>query len=299
MAGYPSRQVQQWDSESAFSIGNPDKGGDFTCIGFAPSQKRRCRNPIAAHNQKAAREILNQLSRMHPLDVSDTETSKLKTAVRYALCRRYHQDQVDEVVREWKEILRAEATRQPGWRRVESSEERVASRNHRRLPSHDGPVMGPLLTFPSTSSSTRSRSGSQQPRQRNSRHNGVNDRLSHVIDDMEDVRTMTYLTETIHEPRRQAPSAPASVEEEEQQLPVRAPELQQQSVSKPARQQTCSVTHMLRRSVDEDCIICTMPMVNCLLSELVWCKKSCGRSMHKDCFKTMRGYVVVTRCVFW
>src|SRR5437762_3549606 len=110
MAGYSSRQVQRWNPESAFGIGNPDRCGAFTCIGWAPTQGRRCRNPIAGHNQNAAWEILNQLSRMSPLDVSRTQTGQLKKAVGYALCRRYHQDQVDKVVREWERILREEVS---------------------------------------------------------------------------------------------------------------------------------------------------------------------------------------------
>ncbi len=219
---------------------------------------------------------------MHPLEVSDTQTDKLREAAGYALCRNYHQNQADRVVREWKKILRGQVS----WRRrdSESSEERAASRNHNRSASRGDPVMVRLLASPSTSSSTRS----QEPHQRNSRHNGMNDRLNHTIDD-DTQRMMTYHTETTHEAQIQAPSE------------GRTPGLQAVAVpeSQPTRQQTCSATHNLRRSIDEDCVICTMLMVNCSLSELVWCKSSCGRSVHRDCFETMGGYVDVTRCVFW
>src|SRR5262245_871793 len=104
MVGYSSQQAQRWDPDSAFGIGNPDRCGAFTCVGWAQTQGRRCRNRIAGHNQDAAWEILDELSRMSPLDVSEIQTSELKKAARYALCRRYHQDQVDWVVREWKRI---------------------------------------------------------------------------------------------------------------------------------------------------------------------------------------------------
>jgi hypothetical protein len=121
----------------------------------------------------------------------------------------------------------------------------------------------------------------------------MNDRFSHIIEDVEERRgTVTSGIETMREPQRQAPSTPAAVEEEQQQS-VAAPE------SEPAHRPTCTAIHRTRRSVDEDCVICTMPMVNCSLSELVWCKSSCGRSVHRGCFETMGGYVEVIRCVFW
>ena len=92
MADRSSQQIQQWNPESAFSAANPDKQGDFTCM----SQMQngwRYRNPIAKRNQDAALEILNQLSRMDPLDVASTEdwTGKLHNLEEYALCHRYHQ----------------------------------------------------------------------------------------------------------------------------------------------------------------------------------------------------------------
>jgi len=489
MAGYSSRQAQQWNPESAFDIGNPDRCGTFTCVGWAPTQKRRCRNPIARHNQDAAREILNQLSRMDPLDVSRTQTGQLENVARYALCRRYHQDQVDRMVREWKRILREEVSWQPERWSGESFEESSTSRNHRRSVSHEDPATASPFASLSTLSSTRSRSGSQEPRQRNSRQNGMNERISRLIwdaeerqwtvasdrrtmreprrqapstpavveedtqhndmnesirrlvEDVEELRrtlesarrtmreprrqapyTPTLVNEeqpsplarttvssdrrimreprrqapstptlveeeqqspparttvsssrriimreprrqapstpmlveeeqplllsrttvssdrrimreprrqapstpavveeeqpspparttvssgrrTMREPRRRAPSTPAVVEEEQQSRPARTLEPQQQSVavpaSEPAHRQTCTVAHISRRSVDEDCVICTMPMVNCSLSELVWCKSTCGRSVHRDCFEMMDGYVEVTRCVLW
>jgi len=314
MVGYSSQQAQRWDPDSAFGIGNPDRWGAFTCVGWAPTQRRRCRNPIAGHNQDAAWEILDELSSMRPLEVSETQTDKLKEAAGYALCRRYHQDQVDMVVRKWKRILREEVSGQPERRRDESSEERSTSRNHRRSVSHGDSVRAPPFASSSTLSSTRSRSGSQELRQRNSRHNGMN-RLGYVSDDVNEIlRRMASILEAMSEQLRQAHSAPAVVEEEQQSSRARTPEPQQspqartlepqqQSVavpeSEPAHRQTCTARHKSRRSVDEDCVICTMPMVNCSLSELVWCKSSCGRSVHRDCFETMRGYVDVIRCVIW
>ena len=77
-------------------------------------------------------------------------------------------------------------------------------------------------------------------------------------------------------------------------------ELEAEPTPPPAIAQQCLLHQASRRSFDEDCPICTMPMVNCMLSELVWCKQQCGRSVHKDCFEQMLELTANTmRCVYW
>lgn len=72
------------------------------------------------------------------------------------------------------------------------------------------------------------------------------------------------------------------------------------STAPPSIDQQCLLHHASRRSIDEDCPICTMPMVNCMLPELVWCKQQCGRSVHKDCFEQMLQLASNNmRCVYW
>ena len=281
---------------------------------------------------------------MDPLDVASAEnrTGQLKKAAGYALCRRYHQNQANDIVREWKRILREEVPRRPERRRGESPEERAASRNHRRSASHADSVMAPLSTFPSppsTSSSTRSRSGSQEPRQQNDRHNRPSRQLDRGDDQLAELRRtveevvrqneefmrereemtrgieeMVRLIEDLLAAQRRSPSVrtrerqrQSVVAREVVEVPEWEPEPESEPESEtepepepePANQQTCTATHQLRRSVDEDCVICTMPMVNSPLSELVWCKNSCGQSVHKQCFETMGQHTQVVRCVFW
>ena len=49
----------------------------------------------------------------------------------------------------------------------------------------------------------------------------------------------------------------------------------------------CPRTHVRRRAIDDECVICRdgEPMTALPLSELVWCKSECGRSVHKRCFR--------------
>jgi len=77
-------------------------------------------------------------------------------------------------------------------------------------------------------------------------------------------------------------------------------ELEAEPIPSPAIAQQCLLHQASRRSIDENCPICIMPMVNCMLSELVWCKRQCGRSVHKECFELMLELTSNNmRCVYW
>ncbi|KAF2198848.1 hypothetical protein GQ43DRAFT_442999 [Delitschia confertaspora ATCC 74209] len=51
----------------------------------------------------------------------------------------------------------------------------------------------------------------------------------------------------------------------------------------PSAPSPCNLTHVLRRPIDAECPICQEPMLDEPLSQLVWCKSSCGKSVHKVC----------------
>ena len=81
-----------------FQLVNPDKMS-ITCVGYAPSCGRRCRNPIACHNIQAAKTVMRQIVRP---GVSDTDLKEmLLNLAEYTLCRRYHQNQATEVSNRW------------------------------------------------------------------------------------------------------------------------------------------------------------------------------------------------------
>lgn len=71
----------------------------ITCVGYAPSCRRRCRNPIAYHNVQAAKEVMRQVVRP---GVGKTDLKEmLFDLAGYTLCRRYHQNQATDVSNEW------------------------------------------------------------------------------------------------------------------------------------------------------------------------------------------------------
>jgi hypothetical protein len=87
-----------WDPCAILEIVNPDRGC-LTCVGYAPSQHRRCRNLIAAGNQSCVYKMLDALANTPP--ESKSVESQLKQIAALSLCRRYHQNQADSVVDQW------------------------------------------------------------------------------------------------------------------------------------------------------------------------------------------------------
>ena len=87
-----------WDPCAILEIVNPDRGC-LTCVGYAPSQRRRCRNRIAAENRSCVYTMLEALANTSPN--SRSIKSQLEQIAALALCRRYHQNQVDSVVAQW------------------------------------------------------------------------------------------------------------------------------------------------------------------------------------------------------
>src|SRR5271169_2993440 len=85
-------QESSWDPMAILEIINPDTRG-FTCVGYAPSQGRRCRNPIAQCNKERVFAMLDTLE----LSSSSSRkvASMLPKIAALSLCRRYHQNQAD------------------------------------------------------------------------------------------------------------------------------------------------------------------------------------------------------------
>ncbi|OCK75815.1 hypothetical protein K432DRAFT_385925 [Lepidopterella palustris CBS 459.81] len=87
-----------WDPIETLKIINPDRN-TLTCVGYAPTCGRRCRNFINQANKATAYQILEELEGLDPSE--DDVEAKLRELARYTLCLRYHQNQVDGVVRKW------------------------------------------------------------------------------------------------------------------------------------------------------------------------------------------------------
>ena len=89
--------IPSWDPSHTLEIGDITDG--CTCVGYAPSKGRRCRNPIAAVNRQAASKILSRLSRMDVMS-ANLEPLLMELAL-LLLCRRWHQNQVETVTKNW------------------------------------------------------------------------------------------------------------------------------------------------------------------------------------------------------
>jgi hypothetical protein len=51
----------------------------------------------------------------------------------------------------------------------------------------------------------------------------------------------------------------------------------------PSSSPTCAQTHVRRRAIDDECPICREDFL--LRDKLVWCRNSCGRTVHRACFE--------------
>jgi hypothetical protein len=98
------QEGKEWDPCTLLEIINPDRG-TFTCVGYAPSKRRRCQNPIAAHNRDSVYKTLDVLASTSPN--SSTVASLLPRIAALSLCRRYHQTQSASVVEQWRSKIHA------------------------------------------------------------------------------------------------------------------------------------------------------------------------------------------------
>jgi hypothetical protein len=96
--------LASWDPIVLLSLMNPTKLA-ITCVGYAPSCRRRCRNAIAAHNILSAKVVMRDLVRA---DLSDAGIKDLLYDLAgYTLCRRYHQNQATVVSDGWWRLVQA------------------------------------------------------------------------------------------------------------------------------------------------------------------------------------------------
>ena len=103
MVGYTQfssrSEAKLWDPCKTLGIINSDTGG-LTCNGYAPSEGRRCRNPIQADNRTLIMRTLEDIAYLPP--DSPAVVSKLRSIAGPALCVRNHQGQAGEVVMKWQ-----------------------------------------------------------------------------------------------------------------------------------------------------------------------------------------------------
>jgi hypothetical protein len=104
---YPTSSTERtklWDPSKTLGIINTDPGYQcITCIGYAPSQRRRCRNPIRADNREFITRTLNEIAYLKP--DSPAVRARLREIAGPALCVRYHQNQAESMVLQWQRSI--------------------------------------------------------------------------------------------------------------------------------------------------------------------------------------------------
>ncbi len=90
-----------WDPSEILGIINTDPGYQcITCVGYAPSQRRRCRIALRKDNRDLIEETLDDIAYLSP--DSSAVISRLREIAGPALCVRYHQGQAETIVMQWK-----------------------------------------------------------------------------------------------------------------------------------------------------------------------------------------------------
>ena len=99
-----SERKKLWDPSKTLGIINMASGYEcITCIGHAPSKRRRCQNPIRKDNREFIMQTLSDIAYLRP--DSPAVLSRLREIVGPALCVRYHQNQADTVIASWQSTL--------------------------------------------------------------------------------------------------------------------------------------------------------------------------------------------------
>ncbi|KFY58966.1 hypothetical protein V496_05898 [Pseudogymnoascus sp. VKM F-4515 (FW-2607)] len=96
-------KTTQWDPQAILGIINPDRGS-FTCMGYAPSKGRRCRNPIRRDNRDFVYVLIYLLTLVGPK--RHEFATLLEEAADRSLCWR-HENQVDDIAEKWKASIDA------------------------------------------------------------------------------------------------------------------------------------------------------------------------------------------------
>ncbi|KAH9211766.1 hypothetical protein DL95DRAFT_392222 [Leptodontidium sp. 2 PMI_412] len=113
-----------WDPVETLEIINPDPGYQrITCVGYAPSQGRRCRIAINQYNRQTITNTLNEISYLHPSDPN--VVSRLRGVAGAALCVRFHQGQASDILSQWRSKL-------PKVQRTDSEQRPRSSRSQAR-----------------------------------------------------------------------------------------------------------------------------------------------------------------------
>ena len=330
-------QRQIWDPISLLEVVNPNRRFT-TCIGEAyrgTSRMRRCENHIAAVNKGEAEKILERLAFSEP-SYTDME-GDLRTAMGCLLCLGRHNgdsSQEDKVLDTWcrrmsEEIRRIRERSRSRPATVTSRPSAPAPDRLDSLEQMIGSAADRLESWESFISETTERWAALH-RQQDETNRLLNLLISELRIDTRGGRSFSRSTssprlditarnsphsadvptdgrQTGDGSQQAAPRGLASSPPNPQPPRTRSPRPSTNTtqpsrttaaIVQPPHTVTCTTAHVPRRPTDETCAICTETLADAPLADLVWCKRTCGRNVHRQCFALWNATGSHT-CVFW
>jgi hypothetical protein len=294
-----SRHQTQWSPEDVLKLCI-----DGRCVGYAPSKRRECHNPIAYHNVQEVNSFLVTMAGRQP----DPERLRpdLSCLAERGLCWLHRRTQVDEMVNKWTSRIRAvfpvevDGTQErrsaiqsrPATAAVTPSAELDSLRaqlaqqlerlNSSTPPRYDAAlsaaaesVVAPsdISPTPSTASGPAARSAVDTTARVATGNARSTNRPAIAAAPVEPAEPISGTT-----PLSSATSLPNVSQVAPRPTPRR-----------------CTPPHARRLPFDEECPICYKGehLSECDASEVVWCRSSCGRSVHKTCFEDWRAQCVI------
>ena len=150
-----------WNPSKILQLGKYSPEESCTCVGYAPSKGRRCRNQIAAVNHEEARKMLERISRMDMV-AADLEEDFEEIASLLS-CRRWHQNQAAAMASKWydavekyrAEVMRRRAREQIYTSRISVTTATPTTSNRTRSTRPQLSTFSPAVTHPIPSPSSQ------------------------------------------------------------------------------------------------------------------------------------------------
>lgn len=289
-----------------------------TCIGHAKTQGRRCRNPIAYANRQEAAKISIEMSSLDPQ--SPRLESELEELASRLLCRRWHQDQADEISRKWQRQIRnyqavqaARRAERPRTIEMPLTPARSTVPRGRVASTRSGSVMSSVTTSVATSvtrqSSTittvtifiREESGGRDNTEANEegaarpQMNAAPDCSSQQQASSQETSnhqpsnptpTLAADEPTTHTPSTSLQQHPTETREEAQPAAAQAEPSSPASIppsqaQQPQHEDTHPAHHYHRRTIEGECPICCEDFTTG--DDTTWCRAQCRQNFHAGC----------------
>ena len=237
-----------WNTQDVLRVENMGR-----CIGKTLRDKECC-CIVARHNQRKADHLMGTLSKRSPDPV--TLEADLYQLASLLLCRRFHQNQAQNIVDKWDTYLEN--------LRESQSEQGVSSEEELDSDVEETPeplLVNQSLIRPAEESST----SSSQSEQGVPSEGALESHEEELDSDEDDLDT--------DEGDLEEPSSSSSVAT---------------SAITP-----CTLRHVRRRAIDDSCPICQEDYQVSDQNQLVWCKSRCGRTVHKACFEAWEASCLV------